>query len=68
MARLLAMLLIGIVFGGAGAIFLWSTVNLLATGDAGWLRIVLTVPVGIGVLGILAWIVRFVRDFEPPKS
>lgn len=68
MARLLAVLLVAMALGGAGAVFVWSTFTAAAAGDADWVRIVLTVPVALAVLALLAWVVRFVRDFEEPKS
>jgi hypothetical protein len=49
---------------GLGAIFVWSTLNLVMHGDASAGRIVLALVVLAGVLGLLYLAYRFMSQFE----
>jgi hypothetical protein len=64
--RLVAVLLAALIPAGLGAIFLWSTLNLVMLGDASLARILLAALVLIGVLGLLYWAYRTVSGLEEP--
>ncbi len=49
---------------GLGAIFIWSTLNLLLHGDASAGRVALAVVVLAGVLGLLYIAYRFVNQLD----
>ena len=64
MLRLIVVILGTLIPAGLGAIFVWSTLNLLFHGDANFGRVVLAVVVLFGVFGLLFVAYRFVNQLE----
>jgi hypothetical protein len=64
LVRLIAVLLGTLMPAGLGAIFVWSTLNLVFHGDASLGRILLAVAVLAGVFGLLYVAYRYVNQFE----
>ena len=64
MLRLIVVVLGTIMPAGLGAIFVWSTLNLLFHGDASVGRVLLAILVLIGVLGLLFVAYRYVNQLE----
>lgn len=64
MLRLIVVLLGTLMPAGLGAIFVWSTLNLVFHGDASLGRVLLALVVLVGVFGLLYIAYRFVNQLE----
>lgn len=64
MTRLILTLVVAVVLAGMGAIFVWSTLNAIFKGDAGWLRIGAALLVIAAMFALLGVVIRVVRQLE----
>ncbi len=62
--RLIAILLGTLIPAGLGAIFVWSTMNLMFRGDASPARVILGALVLVGVFALLYGTYRYVNSLE----
>lgn len=62
--RLTLLTLFAVAAGGAGAVFIWSTMNDVFQGSGSLARALLALIVLAGLAALFAWIVRYVRQLE----
>lgn len=60
-------MLVTVVVGGAGAIFVWSTMNDVFRGTSTPARTVLAVIVLAAVIALFGWVIRYISQLEEPE-
>lgn len=60
-------MLASVAAGGAGAIFVWSTMNDVFQGSSSPARTLLAVLVLAGVVALFAWVIRYISRLEEPE-
>jgi hypothetical protein len=67
MGRLVVALLVALAVGGLGVTYIWTSINDIVLGDAGWYRGLSIIPVVLALLILLRYMIRFVNRIEVPK-
>lgn len=60
-------MLASVAAGGAGAIFVWSTMNDVFQGTSSPLRTLLAVLVLGGMVALFSWVIRYISRLEEPE-
>ena len=67
MIRSVILLIFSLALAGVGAIYVWSTINALSLGEAGWGRGLSLIPVIVGMVALLLYVIHIVNRMEEPR-